>query len=163
MAKKLLVFGLILALTAALVGPAAAGKKKKKKKGPKPYVSDTVTVDIGHPAFFATAGTPVLITAQDFLRSCSVPSTNGLDAYVFEVPEDYQKIPALVKAIGDSAPAVEYDLDMFLYDAECTNTGAFQAVGTDEVGVMNAGTAFVMVHNYTGDPVDLHIELSPSK
>lgn len=163
MVKRLLVLALVLALTAALVGPAAAGKKKKKKKGPKPYVSETVTIQVGHPAFFSTAGSPLTLTVQEFLQSCSLPNSNGFDAYVFEVPEEWVDVDAALKAVGDSAPAAGYDLDIFLYDSECSNTGAFQAAGTDEFGVKPAGTSYVILHNYTGDPVDAHYELEAVK
>jgi hypothetical protein len=57
---------------------------------------------------------------------------------------------------------VGYDLDMFFYDADCAITFASQAVGTDETGYMPAGTAWILVHNYQGDPnTSLHIEIKP--
>lgn len=164
MAKKLLIIALVLALTAALVGPASADKKKKKKKkGPKPYVSETITIDIGHPAFHGASGTLLTITAQEFLQSCSIPSSNGLDAYVFEVPEEYLEIDAVIRAVGDSAPAAGYDLDIYMFDAECSETFFSNSPGTDESGLKPAGTTYVLLHNYQGDPVDAHYELEVAK
>lgn len=162
MAKRLLVIALVLALTAALVGPAAAGKKKKKKKGPKPYVSETVTIDIAHPAFHGLSGTHLTITGQEFLRSCAVPSSNGVDAYVFEVPEEYLDLESMVKAVGDSAPALGYDLDIYMYDADCNETLFFNSAGTDETGLKPKGTSWILLHPYglpVADSVDAHIEL----
>lgn len=163
MAKKVLVIALVLALTAALVGPAAAGKKKKKKKGPKPYVSETVTLAVGHPVFHSASGSLVGVTPQEFLQNCSIPSSNGLDAYVFEVPEDYLEIDATVRAKADSAPVVAHDLDIYMFDADCNETLYFNNVGTDETGIKPAGTSFVLIHNYAGDTVDAHIELEVPK
>jgi hypothetical protein len=84
-----------------------------------------------------------------------------LDAWVFEVPADYQKIQASAKAIGAGAGPVGYDLDMFFYDADCAVTFASQAAGTDENAYMPAGTSWIVLHNYQGDPNTMaHIELS---
>lgn len=164
MTKKLLIIALVLALTAALVGPVAAGKKKKKKsKGPKPYVSETVTLAIGHPVFHSASGSLVGVTPQEFLQSCAIPSSNGLDAYVFEVPEDYLKIDSIIRAVGDSTPAVLYDLDIYMFDKDCNETLFFNSVGTDETGIKPAGTTFAVIHNYVGDTVDAHLELEVAK
>lgn len=157
MSKKLLILGLVLALAAALAGPVAA-----KKKGPKPYKSEEVSIEVGHPFFFGTSGTLLGLTPQEFINSCAIPSSNGFDAYVFEVPKDYQKTTAAITATGvaDGSP-VEADMDIYLYDSTCTNVGAFNAAGTDESGVMSPGTAFVVVHNYTGGPTTAQISLKP--
>ena len=157
MSKKLLIIGLVLALTAALAGPSVA---KKKKKGPKPYTSEEVTVQLGHPVFYGASGTVVGVTPQEFIRSCALPSSNGLDAYVFEVPKDYQKIQASIEATG-SAEGIEHDIDIYLFDSSCTSTGAFNAAGTDESGVIAAGTAFILLHNYTGGPTTMQFTLKP--
>ena len=81
MRKNILVAILLLGLLAALSAPASAGKKKLK-----PYKSETITIAAGHPAFYSTSGTLLTVTAQEFLQTCAIPSSNGLDAYVFEVP-----------------------------------------------------------------------------
>lgn len=160
MRNKLLVAILLLGLVAALSAPATAKKKKKKVK---PYKSETVTVMAGHPAFFSTSGTLVTVTAQEFLQSCSIPSSNGVDAYVFEVPKPYQKITSTVEAKGSTDNPAGYDLDLYLYDKKCNNVGAYNAAGTDEYGAMGKGTAFIVLHPYTGNPVDAFITLKASK
>lgn len=157
MSKKLLIVGLVLALAAALTAPAAAGKKKK---GPKPYTSEEVTVQIGHPVFNGASGTVVGVTPQEFIQTCALPSTNGLDAYVFEVPKAYQKIQAAIDATG-SAQGIDHDIDIYLFDSSCAPAGAFNAVGTDESGVLSAGTAYILLHNYTGGPTTMQFTLKP--
>lgn len=156
MTKKLLILGLVLALVAALAGPSLA----KKKKGPKPYTSEEVTVELGHPVFYGTSGTVVGVTPQEFIQSCELPSSNGLDAYVFEVPKEYQKITSSIDATG-SAQGIEHDIDIYLFDSSCASVGAFNAAGTDESGVVSPGTSFILLHNYTGGPTTMQFTLKP--
>ena len=158
MRKNLLVAILLLGLVAALSAPAMAGKKKLK-----PYKSETVTITAGHPAFYSTSGTILSVTAQEFLQSCAIPSSNGLDAYVFEVPKAYQKVTSSITAVGKSDNPAGYDLDLYLYDSSCENVGVYNAAGTDEYGALGKGTAFIVLHAYTGNPVDAFITLKPSK
>lgn len=156
MSKKLLIIGLVLALAAAIAAPAAA----KKKKGPKPYTSEEVTVQIGHPVLNGQSGTVVGVTPQEFIQTCALPSSNGLDAYVFEVPKQYQKIQSLIEATG-AAEGVPHDIDIYLFDSSCAAHGQFNAAGTDESGVLSPGTAFILLHNYTGGPTTMQFTLKP--
>jgi extracellular elastinolytic metalloproteinase len=153
--KKFIAAFLVLGMFVALAGPAEA----KKKKGPKPYVSEEGTINVGHPVFYGNSGTVLAVTAQEFLNSCSIPQSNGLDAYVFEVPADWQKATGSIQAFGSEGTQVAYDLDMFLYDSSCTQLGVFNSTNADELGVLSKGTAFVLLYNYTGDPVSVHYEL----
>lgn len=161
MSKKLLILGLVLALAAALAAPATAAKKK----GPKPFKSEVISAAVGHPVFFSASGTVVGVTSQEFINRCALPTSNGLDAAVFEVPADYQKITSQIEATGVGATdsAVPADVDIYLFDSSCASVGAFNSVGTSESGVLAAGTAFVLLHNYTGGPTDLQFTLKPVK
>ncbi|MDQ3956825.1 MAG: hypothetical protein M3273_00730 [Actinomycetota bacterium] len=159
MLKKILVSLVAASLVAAPVGASALAKGKKK--GPKPWVSPTVTIQIGHPAAHSQSGTLLTVTAQEFIRRCALPASNGVDAYVFAVPDDYKGLEASVKAIGTGGTVQERDLDLYLYDASCTETVYYNAVGTDEFGVLTADTEYILLHNYLGDPVTAHIELTP--
>lgn len=161
MSKKLLILGLVLAVAAALAAPASAGKKK----GPKPYKSEVVTVQLGHPVFNGQSGTVVGITPQEFINTCALPTTNGVDAYVFEVPKDYQKITSSIEAtgVGVTDAAAPADVDIYLFDSSCADHGKFNSAGTSESGVLMAGTAYIVLHNYTGGPTDLQFTLKPVK
>ena len=158
MSKKLLIIGLVVALAAALAAPAA--QAKKKKKGPKPYTSEEVSVAIGHPVFSSASGTLVGVTPQEFIQTCALPGSNGVDAYVFEVPKAYQKIQASIEATG-AAQGIDHDVDIYLFDSSCASKGAFNAAGTDESGVLASGTAFIVLHNYTGGPTTMQFTLKP--
>ena len=90
MSKKFIAAFLVLGLLVAFSGPAVA----KKKKGPKPYTSEEATINVGHPVFYANSGTLLSATAQEFLNTCAIPQSNGVDAYVYEIPADYAKLSA---------------------------------------------------------------------
>lgn len=154
--KKISVLILVLAL---VVGSQAAYAGKKKK--PKPFKSDEVTLAIPHPVAYSSTGSVNGITAKEFENTCATPSTNGLDAYVFEVPKQFQAYDAQIDAIGTPGGPAGYDLDIYLYDESCATTLAFNAAGTDESGIIPKGTAWILIHNYLGDPnLGAHIEIS---
>lgn len=155
---------LILALVVLLVLPGAHALAGKKKKGPKPYKSDEVTITVPHGIFYTSTGDAVNVTIQEFKNRCALPASQGLDAHIFEVPADYQKIDAATSAIGAGGT---YDLDLLYFDSSCAIVGVSQAVGTDEQGFMPAGTVWIALYNYLGpdsvsDPnVSAYIELKP--
>lgn len=160
MFKKVVVMLAAAALVAAPVGTGALAAKKKK--GPKPYVSPEITIRTGHPAAHSQSGTLLTVTAQEFIRTCSLPASNGVDAAVYEVPADYEGLTASIKALGAGA-AAPYDLDLYLYDDSCTEVAVYNPTNTDEVGILTPDTAFILVHNYQPGPVTAHIELRASK
>lgn len=156
--KKTVAFGLIM-LLALTSQSALAGKKKK---GPKPYKSEEVTIAIAHPIFHGQTGEVNNVTGNEFEQTCATPVSQGLDAHVFEVPAEYQKIQAGVKAIGVPGGPAGYDLDLIFYDANCAEIGTSLAAGTDESGYMPAGSSWILMYNYLGDPATKgHIELAP--
>ena len=158
MIRRTLALGLVLVL-AAMVQPATAGKRKPKVK---PYKSEEVTVALAHPLFYDATGSVNSVTAKEFENTCAAPASNGLDAYVFEVPAAYQTITASVKAIGTAKTPAAYDLDVYMYDKDCAVKSVSNGEGTDETGVMPAGIAWILVDNYLGEPaVSFHIELAP--
>jgi hypothetical protein len=158
MVRRTLSLALVL-LLAAMIQPAVAGKKKPKVK---PYKSEEATIAVAHPLFYSNTGSVNSVTAKEFENTCATPASNGLDAYVFEVPTEYQTITATIKAVGSAKTPAEYDLDAYFYDKDCAVKGASNGEGTDESGVMPAGIAWILVDNYLGEPaVSFHIELTP--
>lgn len=160
--KKFLIVALVLGLSVSLLGPASAGKKKK---APKPFVAE-FTVEVGHPVFNGQSeGNVLALTAQEFFASCSVPSSNGFDGFVVEVPEDFRTVAASVTASGTSVTdaASPADMDMYFFDEACEPTGLSNAAGTDEFGGFLPGTAFIFVHNYTGGPTDAKVTITAAK
>jgi hypothetical protein len=160
MSKKLIAAFLVLGLLVAFSAPAAA---KKKKKGPKPYTSEEATINVGHTVLYSQSGTLLSATAQEFLNSCAIPQSNGLDAYVYEAPAEYQNTTASIQAFGGPGTQVAYDLDIFLFDSSCSQLAVFNSTSVDEGGILPKGTAYVLIYNYLGDPVTVHYELKPVK
>lgn len=157
MFKKAAVMALMLAL-ALTIQPASAAKKKKPKK-PKPYKSEQVSVGVAHRILYGNTGSVNLVVAKELENTCETPKSNGSDAYAFQVPAAFQKLTPSIDAIGVSNTGL-YDLDLYFFDKDCKNIGASNAVSTDESGVMFKGTAWVVVHNYEGEPgVKAHIEI----
>ena len=154
--KKIIAFALMLAIVAA-PSAAVAGKKKKS---PKPYTSETVSIQTGHPVFNGNSESIVGLTAQEFMATCALPVSNGFDAYVFEVPADYQKIDAELEAVG-AGNVYTYDVDVYTFDSSCAITSAQNSPGTDQSGYLAKGTAFVLVHNYEPGPLDVTLTLKP--
>ena len=152
----------LIALTVALaimVAPTTA-LAGKKKKGPKPYTSESVSIQAGHPVFNGQSGSIVGVTAQEFMNSCSIPASNGFDAYVFEVPAEYQKVEAQLEAVG-AGHVYAYDLDVYTFDSSCAFNSVQNSPGTDQTGYLFKGTAYVLVHNYEPGPIDVTLTLKP--
>lgn len=152
----------LLILVVALVTISSADAAKKKKKKPKPWTSEDVQLRVAHGVFYGASGRVLSVTAMEFEEACATPTTNGLDAYVFEVPPAYQSINAFVDAKVTASVTGMYDLDLFMYSKDCVITFSDQDVGTDESGVILKGTAWILLHNFEGEPnVTAHIGLKP--
>lgn len=133
-------------LGGALVAPADAAKKKKK---PIKY-SATGTLAISNPGDFeAGAG----ITRNEFLNSCAIPQSQGLDGYVIELPAKVSKVNSNVELSGTDALGI-LDLDMYFFSATCDSTGEVSTPAPAEAGLMAAGTKYVLVSAYFGAEVD---------
>ncbi len=147
-----------------LAFPALDATAAKKKKKTKPYKSEQVTLGIPHPLAYSATGSVNSVTAKEFENRCASPATNGVDAHIFEVPKDYQSTVAIIDAVAAPLTPVPYDIDLYFYDADCTHTIAANSAGADESGLMPKGTAWIMLHTYTGEPnLRAHIELKPSR
>ncbi len=150
---------LTMALCVALAPPAVAGKKK-----PKPYKSEEGRILVPHTLLVSSTGETNSVTAKEFENRCALPASNGFDAYVYEVPKEYQTIQSNIVAKGQAQ--VAWDLYIFFYDKDCVrNPSAITAQGTvtmaDAEGIMPAGTAYVMIADFAGDPATVHYELKP--
>ena len=165
--RRILALLMIIAVAASAAGPASAAKKKPT--GPKPYKSEEVTLQYGHTVQYGNTQTVVGVTPQEFINTCALPSTNGLDAYVWEVPEAYKNIDAAITAFG-SGGTLGYDLDIFLFDEHCAITFASESTIPDESTVVPKGTAYILIHNFGwpsspygggSDAVTAYFELKP--
>lgn len=160
--RKTLVIGLVMALAVSLLGPAALAGKKKK--GPKPYKSDEGMLLLSHTLLIASTGEANNVTLQEFENRCEIPTTNGLDAYVWEVPKDYQKIQSNVAARSTATQA--WDLYFMMYDKNCELKLYLSPTTSvpnteDTEGVMPAGIAYVAIANFLGEPANVWWEAKP--
>lgn len=157
MRKTLIVAVVIGLLAGALVGPAQAKKKKGKKKAPVTFTADG-TLAIGNPGDLNEAG----IVRQEFLATCAVPASQGLDGYVIEVSEEISKVTSEAKLSGSDATGM-YDLDMYFYDDACASKGSSSTAESDEFGFMPAGTKYVFVSAFMGAEVAFTFEAIETK
>jgi hypothetical protein len=91
--------------------------------------------------------TPALsATEGSFLASCpDLPPSNGVDAWVFELPAVANGEIVKVTPVSSDGPG-EPDMDLAFYDAgpECAETGRQETAATTESGPLPAGTKFVV-------------------
>lgn len=153
---------LALVMCFALIWAAPVTAKGKKKNQVAEWNSPEVAILAPHPALYSESGSVLGVTPVDFVRSCAVPSTNGVDAYVFEVPEQYAGLPAKATAVGNPAGVIASDIDMFTFDDACALQAEFAGPGTTQEGETDANTRFVVVVNSSGHLNQmLHLTLVP--
>lgn len=142
-------------LAGALSMPAEAGKKRLK-----PFKT-TGSIAVGHPGNFEAG---VGITRAEFLETCAVPQSQGIDGYVVQIPATHTKKPAKVSAVGSSETGA-YDLDLFFFNGSCTEIGRAADIGTDQLGLMPAGTKFVLVNSWepAGAAIEFTFTATPTK
>ena len=152
--KKLVVFLLASLLVVAVVGgPAAAGKKKKKPKPPAP-VTQTITFEEEGttmvPALTNKAGGG--ITELEFVMAnecASMPSTQGHDGHVVELPEAFRDGKATLALTGSDATG-QYDYNVYLYDGDCNLMEPYIEDGADAAGAIPAGAQWAVVDMVMG-------------
>lgn len=145
--RKSLVAALTVALLVGAIGmPAEAAKKKKKKKAP---VAQTITFT-EEGTLRAPAPTSLVlfgISDAEFLvvNECgSMPTTQGHDAWIVEIPPEYSDGTATVEVKGADATGA-YDMDLYFYDAGCGLLEPYVTDGTDPAGSINAGAKWGVV------------------
>jgi hypothetical protein len=155
--RRTILVALILGLLAGALSMPAEAKKKKK---PKPYVTSG-SIAIGHPANFEAG---VGVVRAEFEQTCAIPASQGTDGYVVEIPATHMKKPANVLAAGSSVTG-GYDLDLFFYNDACDAVGQAGDVGLDQMGLMPAGTKYVLVNSWepAGVGIDFTFTATPTK
>ena len=160
-AKKTLATALVLVLGLTVGSmPASAGKKKK----PKPYKSDAQTLVVAHTMLQASSGEQNNVTLREFENTCSVPpTTNGLDAVVWEVPKEYQKIQSNIETFTTATQGWDHYFVMYNENCEAQFTaGAAGDPGQHSAsGIMVAGITYVAIANFAGEPADVSWEAKP--
>lgn len=141
-----LIAGMILA-------PAEAKKKKKKKRKPPITFTADGSFATANPADLMGAG----ITRNEFIETCSIPVSQGLDGYVVEVSDAIGKVQSDVSVAGSDITGL-IDLDMYLYSDTCSPMGEYSTASADEYGVMVPGTRYVVVTAFLGAGIEFTLE-----
>jgi hypothetical protein len=143
--KNLIVLLVPAVLVGSLLAPAQA-KKPKAKKPPVEFQAEG-SIALSNPTDLAGVG----VTRTEFERDCIVPAaTQGLDGYVVELPPEVTLVDARVYVTATSPTGLGL-FDMFFFDAYCSDMG--ERLGSDDGDpIMSAGTKYVLVTNWIGDP-----------
>lgn len=151
--RRVLVLVLALSLLAgASLAPAGAKKKKKKKPAPITFEASGSFM-LPNPADYTNEAS---ITRNEFVATCAIPATQGLDGYVVELSDEISKVSAQVGVTGSDA-GVGHDLDMYFFSAECAPTGSASTETQDEIGIFPAGTKYVLVTAFVGLQIEFDL------
>lgn len=90
------------------------------------------------------------VTETSFLLACAVPPSQGVDGFVFELPEEFGAGDATMEVTGSDLTGV-HDLDAYFYTADCSSAGdPIATAEPDEAGPIPADTAWVVVNAWLG-------------
>jgi serine protease AprX len=126
------------------------------RPGPSTFPRSSPQIPTYRPEFpgFVAHWNFTSVTEREFTTTCPptisaggedfyMLTTQGVDAHVFEIPEQLREVPLRAR-IGGSNPIPFYDVGAVFYDASCTRTGA-SATGGDEDVMVPAGTRYIVV------------------
>ena len=150
--RRTVVIALVLGLLVGALAGAADAKKKKKKPKPKPpitYSVDGSFAQTNMADFFVGGG----VTRNEFLATCAIPKSQRVDGYVIELPAAFAKISSDAELYGSDVTG-GHDLDMYFFDAACEPAGEASTTAYDEVGVIAAGTKYVLVSGFVGTQLE---------
>ena len=149
--RRLTALVLVLGLLATFSAAPALAKKKKKAKPPITFEASG-SFAIANPASLEGAS----ITGNEFVETCAIPVSQGLDGYVVELSDEISKVLAAVQVSGGDATGI-YDLDMYFFSADCAALGAASTADSDEAGAFPAGTKYVLVNAFWGVQVEFEL------
>jgi len=153
--RKTLVIYLVVALGASLLGSTAIAGKKKKK-APQPWKSEEAVIAVPHTMLISSTGERNNVTLREFENRCEIPASNGLDAWVYEVPKEYQAIQSDIAARGVAGQTRSFYVIM--YDENCemklylTGSDAIPSAEDDTEGIMPPGIAYLGIASFFGHP-----------
>ena len=129
------------------------GRPREEEPEPAPPThSATGRIRAGNPLSPARGG----VTLHEFLLSCGMPASQGLDGWVFELPSAFPERGAAVSVRGGGSIGA-YDLEMRFFSASCDFLGSVSTRNADEGGVLPAGTHFVVVQESRGVDTVVHL------
>jgi hypothetical protein len=131
--------------------------------GPDPVVYTASGTILGQAAtsfFEPTVESNSSVTRAAFEASCS-PDVPPVDGFVFEIPERFDHGDMLIAASGGNAFGL-WDLNMWLYTAECERNGDIMGgLFGDAAGRLAAGTKYAVVTNHFFGITTVGIAIQP--
>lgn len=112
----------------------------------------TARTVVGRGADVSGVGPPSVSVAE-FEQSCEIPATQGLDGYIFKVPEELRGKTMIAEA---SIIRGGSDLDLYFYDSECKRLALAATSGyqVDERAAIPPHTAFIAMTAYAGADIE---------
>ena len=124
--------------------PEPAPEASPPPPAPRPF---TAQGQLLAPDLLGRLGIP--LTSRGPGGGCGPAASQGLDAWVFELPADAPPAGSPVKATGSDLLGL-HNLAVVFVDEACTVVGQMDTPAADEVGVLPAGTRFVVVSDRLG-------------
>lgn len=136
--------------TAPPVGSPPAPSSPPPSPGPSPPPAPrpfTAKGQLVAPDLLGILG--ISLTVGGSSGSCGPSATQGLDAWVFELPADGPAAGAPVKATGSDLLGL-HNLTVTFLSQDCRVVGRLDTPAADEAGVLPAGTRFAVVSDRLG-------------
>lgn len=111
--------------------------------GGRPFVDPDGAVTLAN-----AAGPDASVTFNDFASICSTPVTQGLDAYVVELPD--AAADGVHQFATKGGQELARDLDAYFYDAACAPTGSIASGSADEAGPIPPGSKWAVIVLFAG-------------
>lgn len=146
-----LAIGLLLVASAPEPASAASAGKPRSFRSTGEFAA-------GNPFSLRGMG----VTRQQFEESCAIPDSQGIDGYVIELPRSLRRVVSDVSLAG-TASAGFADLDLYFFDATCTETARASTGSFIEYGTMPAGTRYVLATAFLGADVSFEFEAIPRR
>ena len=86
-----------------------------------------------------------------------MPVTQGLDGFVIELDDAISAVTATAEVTGTDVSGM-HDLDLYFFDDGCVATGESSTEASDEVGVMPAGTRYILVTAFLGTEITFNFK-----
>lgn len=154
--RRTILLAIITALLpGALVAPAGAGPTSFEASG-----SFVVGGEDGW-----LAGGSSNVTKREFVDSCEIPTTQGVEGYVIQLPGALSQFAGEARVEWTQSTPYD-DIFMEFYGSECGfngQAGIYDAYGeSEEVGSFPAGTSYVLVAATRGLLVEFVLTVTPA-
>ena len=147
-------FAVMAALAVMVVGtfvvPVEAEAKKRTK--PQSFKAEG-TLLTANPMTLRRIG----VTRNEFVESCAIPRTQGVDGYVIELPEAFKTITSQAYVTGIDVIG-QPDLDMYYFNDACEEIAYTATADFSEYGMVPPGTTYVLVTEFLGGSSEFTFE-----